>query len=195
VKRKDHFRQLTDEEVIDRVRQGDIDAFEWIVKRYESTVANTIYGILGNISGAEDLGQEVFIRAYHGLYHFRHRAQFKTYLTRIAINVCMDAIKKNDKHIVPIQNEDQFKDRLLVDSQREYDLKDLVQSALYQLDRDQRMVVVLRFLEGYSTRETAGLLKIPEGTVLSRLSRGLARLRQILEKEWLLIFDETSEYL
>ena len=180
---EEKVRPLRDEDIILQVRRGDINAYESIVKRYESSVANIIYGILGNVSNAEDLGQEVFIRAFRGLSQFRFRAQFKTYLTRIAINVCRDALRKNEVHVVPIQEQLLTADQLVVDGQEEQELKEVVQQALLQLDHDQRMVVVLRILEGYSTRETAGLLKVPQGTVLSRLSRGLERLRHILEKE------------
>jgi len=176
-------RALRDEDIILQVRRGDINAYEAIVKRYESSVANIIYGILGSVSNAEDLGQEVFIRAYRGLGQFRFRAQFRTYLTRIAINVCKDALKKNKVKTVPIQEQVLISDQLVTDGQEEQELKDLVQKALLRLERDQRMVIVLRILEGYSTRDTAGLLKVPQGTVLSRLSRGMERLRQILEKD------------
>ena len=146
-------------------------------------MANIIYGILGSVSNAEDLGQEVFIRVFRGLSQFRFRAQFRTYLTRIAINVCKDALRKNEIHMVPIQEQILTGDQLMIDGQEEQELKDVVQQALLRLDREQRMVIVFRILEGYSTRETAVLLKVPQGTVLSRLSRGLERLRQILEKE------------
>ncbi len=180
---EEKVRTLRDEDIILLVRRGDINAYEAIVKRYESSVANIIYGILGSVSNADDLGQEVFIRAYRGLGQFRFRAQFKTYLTRITINVCKDALRKNEVKTVPIQEQVLISDQLVIDGQEERELKEVVQQALLRLDRDQRMVVVLRILEGYSTRETAGLLKVPQGTVLSRLSRGLERLRKILENE------------
>ena len=188
----DHLRQLPDDEIIKRVRQGDINAFEWIVKRYETSVANIIYGILGNVANAEDLGQEIFIRAYKGLKNFKHRAQFKTYLTRIAINVCRDAMKRKIIHMVPIQEETQFNESLMEDAREEFDVKDMIHAALFQLEHNQRMVVIFRIMEGYSTKETAQLLTIPEGTVLSRLSRGLDKLREILKEEWYLISHETN---
>jgi len=178
----DQCRPLPDDEIIARIRRGETNAFEWIVKRYETTVANVIYGIMGNIDDADDLGQEVFMRVYRGLFQFRFRASFKTYLTRIAINVCMDALKRHGPFTVSLQSDSGLSERVGVDLQDERDLKELVHSALFQLEGDHRSVVVLRMLEGYSTRDTAKLLKIPEGTVLSRLSRGLEKLREILIK-------------
>lgn len=189
----DQYRQLPDDEIIARIRKGEINAFEWIVKRYETTVANIIYGIMGNIENADDLGQEVFMRVYRGLFQFRFRASFKTYLTRIAINVCRDAIKRHGPYTESLQSDSGLNERVGVDLQDERDIRELVHSALFQLEMDHRSVVVLRMLEGYSTRETAKLLKIPEGTVLSRLSRGLERLREILIKEgYTPILDKTE---
>lgn len=189
----DQYRQLPDDEIITRIREGEINAFEWIVKRYETTVANIIYGIMGNIDNADDLGQEVFMRVYRGLFQFRFRASFKTYLTRIAINVCMDAIKKHGPFTVSLQSDSGLNERVGVDLQDERDIRELVHSALFQLEGDHRTVVVLRMLEGYSTRETAKLLRIPEGTVLSRLSRGLDKLREILIKDgYTPILDKTE---
>lgn len=185
-------RQVSDDEIIRRIRNGDLNAFEWIVKRYESSVANVIYGILGNDPRADDLGQEVFMRAFRGIKNFGHRAQFKTYLTRIAINVCRDAIRKKERRMMTYEEEAPHLNPLVFDQQEELDAKDLVHTALFQLESEQRAVVVMRIMEGYSTKETATLLKIPEGTVLSRLSRGLGKLRQILKKELLIIDSESN---
>jgi RNA polymerase sigma-70 factor (ECF subfamily) len=180
VSRKEGLRDLPDERLIEKIRAGEVGAFEWIVERYESLVANIIFGILGNVHNADDLGQDVFLRTYKGLGSFRFKAAFRTYLTRIAINVCVDEMKKRDRKTLLIEGYLPYPDLPCEDEEAQFDLKDLVQAALLQLDKKQRIVVVLRLMEGYSTRETASILKIPEGTVLSRLSRGQKKLKEIL---------------
>lgn len=179
----------TDRELVQEIRDGKTEAFEEIVKRYEKKVAGVIYGILENLPNAEDLGQEVFIRAFKGLTGFRFKAEFSTYLTRIAINVCIDEMRRNRKSAGFSDRADLLVDLPGIDEEEQYDMKDLVQSALKRLQPDQRMVVVLRIMEGYSTKETANILNVPEGTVMSKLSRGLKKLKDILSSKRITISE------
>jgi len=89
---------LTDAELIDASRAGDNNSFKEIVKRYESRVAATVIGMLGNCPEADDVGQETFIRFYQGLDKFRGEASVGTYLTRIAINLSLNELKRLKKN-------------------------------------------------------------------------------------------------
>ncbi|RMH54101.1 MAG: sigma-70 family RNA polymerase sigma factor, partial [Bacteroidetes bacterium] len=84
----------SDETLVARARQGDEQAFRNLVERYESTVAATVIGMLGAGPEAEDVGQETFIRFYRALHQFRGEAAVGTYLTRIAINLSLNALKR-----------------------------------------------------------------------------------------------------
>ena len=161
---------------------GDIDAFGILVRKYEKQVASVIYNMVGPVAEAEDIGQEVFIRFFKVIRRFRGDAAVSTYLTRIAINLSLNALKKrkhrrrwvaditdDDLQMLAEENEDQMK----------FDT-DILQQALALLEPKFRAVVVLRFIEGFSTRETAAILRLPQGTVLSRLSRGQDKLKEIL---------------
>jgi RNA polymerase sigma-70 factor (ECF subfamily) len=136
--------------------------------------------MLGYDPDAEDVGQEIFIRVYKSLKNFRFRSTFKTYLVRIAINVCLDEIKRKKKKAVIFSGEDGLKDLLTDYGELDYEIRDSVNKALQELESKQRIVVILRMIEGYSTKETSIILNIPEGTVLSRLARAQKKLRELL---------------
>jgi RNA polymerase sigma-70 factor (ECF subfamily) len=176
----------SDEKLIERARSGDGPAFKTLVERYEGMVAATVIGMLGRGPEAEDVGQETFIRFYGALDRFRGDSTVGTYLTRIAINQSLKAIRKRKGFLSRFSSSDaddvDFPDpSTRVDRTiEEEEHKRLMEDALQRLAPEQRAVVVLRMLQEHSTRETARMLGIPEGTVMSRLSRALERLEAIL---------------
>ena len=172
---------MPDRDIINSINQGNADAFRYLVDRYKDRVASIVIGMLGNEPHAEDLGQEVFIRAFKSLKNFRFQSEFGTYLVKIAINVCRDEIRNRKKHATISIDERNLKMRGRTTDQTDYEIREAVGQALLALDSDQRLVAILRLMEGYSTRETARILGIPEGTVLSRLSRAQKKLQVILK--------------
>lgn len=177
----------TDDELLERARSGDERAFQAIVERYEDRVAATVIGMLGPGREADDVGQETFIRLFRALDSFRGESSVGTYVTRIAINQSLKALKRRrtwrERFFSRDENDDAYFDEPAEEGGQEFDDVErarLVQEALGHLGPEHRAVVVLRMLEGYSTRETADLLGIPEGTVMSRLSRALEKLEQRL---------------
>ena len=176
----------TDEALLDRARQGDAEAFQRLVERYEGKVAATVVGMLGPGPDADDVGQETFIRFYRALGRFRGDSSLGTYLTRIAINESLKALKRRQtwRQRFFSRDDEAAPPEPIAEGEapmREQERKDAVQQALQRLSPAHRAVVVLRLLEGYSTRETAALLGLPEGTVMSRLSRALEKLAPLLE--------------
>ena len=161
---------------------GDQKAFEEIVVKYRTMVAKIIAGMLGNRTDADDVGQETFLRFYRSMHQYKGDAALGTYLTRIAINLSLNELKRRgSRRWLSLEEKH---DRYHVDN-RSYHDKDnteLVEKALAQLDVKYRTVVVLRIMQGFSTKETAEMLKIPIGTVLSRLARAQEKLKPILQK-------------
>ena len=178
----------SDAELIARARDGQSRAFRQLVERYEDQVAATVIGMLGRGAEADDVGQETFIRFYESLNQYRGDAGVGTYLTRIAINQSLKALKKRKRWYERFWSRDADPDAALtreppVPGEDEIDARDhaeLVHRALEHLSDDHRAVVVLRLLDGYSTRETAEMLDIPEGTVMSRLYRATSTLESLL---------------
>jgi len=173
---------LADYKLVRKALNGDRYAFGEIVKKNEQLVAKTIIGMLGNTQEAEDVGQEVFIRFYKSMDNYKGDSALSTYLTRIAINLSLNEIKKLQKNQnVNIEN---YNYKISADDEVEKkEITDTVTTALQQLEPEFRSVVILRMIQGYSSKETAQILNLPVGTVLSRLSRAHQKLKSILNKE------------
>lgn len=175
--------------LLDCVRAGDARALREFVARYEPVVASTVIGMLGRGDDADDVGQETFIRFFDAVGSFRGEASVKTYLQRIAMNLSLNALKRQKRSAQRFVSIDDHEsgalDLALASSgehraQRAQDAKELVDAALNQLPPKHRAVVVLRMIDGCSTRETADALGVPEGTVLSRLARAMKQLQGLL---------------
>jgi RNA polymerase sigma-70 factor (ECF subfamily) len=178
----------TDEELLMAARSGDQGAFAQLVKRHADSVATTAKGMLGDTPEAEDVGQETFVRLFHSLKTFRGESKLGTYLTRIAINLSINELRRRKRHDIlyaPTGGRPYDARHVVPDpvSEFEYDAmesRDAVRTAIASLKPRLRAVIVLRLIDGYSTKETAAMLKIPMGTVLSRLSRAQLKLKEIL---------------
>jgi RNA polymerase sigma-70 factor (ECF subfamily) len=139
--------------------------------------------MLGHTTEAEDVGQETFVRFYQSLHRFRGESSIGTYLTRIAINLSLNEIRRRTRrrNLFFSKSENTIED--VPDT---HDLKDqkeintLVQWGLQKLPPKFQSVIVLRLIDGYSTEETAKILNLPVGTVLSRLARAQMKLKEIL---------------
>lgn len=173
----------SDSDLMLQIRAGDMDAFRALVEKYEGAVATTIIGMLGPCMEADDIGQEVFIRFYKAINTFRGDSSIKTYLTRIAINLSLNELKARKRRNIFNFFGKEEKEIAYPDYAWSPDAMEnaaLVQQALQRLQPNARAVIVLRMLEGYSTKETAKMLNLPMGTVLSRLARAQDKLRNIL---------------
>lgn len=177
---------LPDAELLERARRGDETAFRRLVERYEAVVAATVIGMLGRGADADDVGQETFIRFYGALDRFRAESTLKTYLVRIAMNLSLNALHRRRRGLLRFVSRDdpgQPPPEPAIDpsvSPDEEERRIVVRRAIMRLSPKHRAVVVLRMLQSLSTRETAQALGVPEGTVLSRLSRAMKELESML---------------
>lgn len=172
-------------DLLEGVRRGDQAAWRRFVDRYEGVVAATVIGMIGRGPDAEDIGQEVFIRFLKQANSFRGDADVSTYLTRSAINLSLNAIKRRSRmrrwFLGPPEDSIPAPDEAPDAALERRDLSEAVSRAIRRLKPDQRSVVVLRLVRGLPTREAATVLGIPEGTVMSRLKRAQDQLRQDLK--------------
>ncbi len=169
-----------DEELVENSRRGDLAAFKELVIRHEGKVAGVVRSMLGSTPEAEDVGQEVFIRFYESLGKFRGDSAVSTYLTRIAINLSLNEIKRRKRRFSIFTKEEDGSHKGTIDDRM--DMNEMISYEFNQLVPEFRAVATLRLIEGYSTEETATILGIPLGTVLSRLARAQKKLRTGLEK-------------
>lgn len=182
----------SDLDLLTKSKKGDETAFRTLVLRYEQQVRATVRGMLGNVGEADDVAQEVFIRFYKAMPDFRGEAALGTYLTRIAINLSLNELKRKQRKnrwMTFFQRGDktsQIEDTTAHPDRQ--DTKELVRKALQILEPDFRSVVILRMLDGYSVKETAEILQLPMGTIASRLARAQKKLKVILQG----LSDETK---
>lgn len=183
---REPYRKADDEELVRASLNGDKLAFGEIVNRYRKMVARLVKGMLEDSVYAEDIGQEVFVKLYNALPGFRGEAKLSTYIQKIAVNLTLNEIKRRKRFFSTFAwtGDDEIYEYEFFDSSNEEkrEAKELVDKALKSLDPKFRVVVVMRMLQGYSTKETAEILDLPIGTVLSRLSRAQKQLKDILEK-------------
>lgn len=144
-------------------------------------------GMLGHCAEAEDIGQETFILFFKSLDKFRGDASIGTYLTRIAINLSLNELRrrKRQRKFLFSKSDDKIENMPDTnDTNKQNDIKEIVHLGIQKLKPKFRTVIVLRLIDGYSTQETAQILKLPLGTVLSRLARAQMKLKEILKPSY-----------
>jgi len=183
---QESYSNYTEKELVEASISGDKKAFEEIVDNYRRMVARTIKGMLGDSVFAEDIGQEVFIKLYYSLPEFRGDSKLSTYIQKIAVNLTLNELKRRKRILSLFTQKGDEEMRVLDipdnDEGERTEAAEIVGKALMALDPDFRIVVTMRMLQGYSTRETAEILDLPVGTVLSRLFRAQEQIRVILKK-------------
>lgn len=170
------MKAVEDDELIEQARSGDLSAFKTIVSRHEGRVAGIVKGMLGPGPESQDVGQEVFIRLFESLDQYRGEATLSTYLSRIAMNLSLNELKRR-KRTLWFFSSDEMAARQQPQTENA-DVREVLQVAFQQLAPKFRSVATLRLVEGYSTDETAAILNIPLGTVLSRLARAQKKLKE-----------------
>ncbi|MCC7052730.1 MAG: RNA polymerase sigma factor [Gemmatimonadaceae bacterium] len=177
-----------DADLVARARRGDDDAFRRLVERHQAAVARTVFGMLGAGDDADDAGQETFVRFHQALDSFRGDSSVRTYLVRIAMSVSLNALRSRTRRETRFVSDDTAIEHAVDETtgaaMPDGDTAERIRLALDALSEEHRAVVVLRLLEERSTRETAEILEVPEGTVLSRLSRAVRQLRVTLGPVW-----------
>ena len=169
------------EAAIEDVLNGDTAAFAAIVERWQGPLVNLAYRFCRDRERAEDMAQEAFIRAYRGLGSWRRDAAFSTWLFALATNVYRDEMRKFTPPSVPIED-DVAAEGSEEDLADEADRRRLVRTALQSLPPKYRDPLLLFYFHEQNVAATAESLRLPEGTIKARLSRGRALLESKLEK-------------
>jgi len=186
-----------EKELIRRAKKGDLSAFEDLISGYEKKVYNTVYRFFNNSEDAMDITQEIFIKVFTSLHSFRENASFSTWLYRIAVNTCIDFLRKKKNETLPI------KDELIVENDSKHssytplpemfvekqELKHALLKAINSLPEEQRICVILRDIQGFSYTEISEILMCSLGTIKSRLNRGRRALREKLKSSELFLSD------
>ena len=173
------------ENIIARARRGDADAFEQLVIAYRDQVFRLALRMCGNEADADEAAQEAFLSAWKALPNFRGDSRFSTWLYQLTSHAAIDLMRREKRQIAaeditevsapdPAPGPQQQAERR--------ETQEAVRDAILQLTPEYRQIVVLRFLEDLSYEEIGAALKLPSGTVKSRLNRAKSQLKDILSK-------------
>lgn len=184
-------RQTTpDLALVERAQQGDRNAVDQLVTKYQARAYQYAYRLTGNQDDASDLVAEAFVRVYTALPKFRRDSRFTTWLFRIVTNCFLDQ-KKKEKRRPTTQLEDAWvgseatstiaERESPVESSERFEREKIMQSAIGQLPDNQRAMIVMFHMENLSYEDISATLDMPIGTVKSRLNRARLALREILD--------------
>ena len=180
---------MDEKHILARARRGELPAFEELVRRHEKRVYAVALRSSGSPEDAEDITQEVFLRAWRSIEEFRGDSGFSTWLFRITMNLCVDHArhKHAQPQTQPLVMGEEESERPLPDTaptpEEHLDNSELgreLAAALDEVSEEHRRIVLLRDVSGMSYTEIAEVLEISEGTVKSRLSRARLALRTVL---------------
>ncbi|TMG62908.1 MAG: sigma-70 family RNA polymerase sigma factor [Chloroflexi bacterium] len=180
-------RPADDSDLISRAQRGETAAYEEIVQRYQQVAFRTAYVITGTAADAEDAAQEGFVKAYRALDRFRPGAEWRPWLLRIVANEARNRARSSGRrHHLELRLIEGFRPGDAAQSPEAVAIasderRRLIALLNAMVDED-RLVIASRYFLELSGEETAAALGIPEGTVKSRLSRALARLRAQVEE-------------
>jgi RNA polymerase sigma-70 factor (ECF subfamily) len=185
-----------DRKFVASCQEGDINAFEVLVRRHQKRMLNIAYRISGSYDEACEIVQEAFISAYKNIKGFKGKAKFATWLYAICINLSKNRLKQlqtrryreaystNDPIVTPdgeIKGDPPSSEPSALDRLEARDVQQQVQGCINALDAEFREVLILRDIQGFSYDEISAMLKVPEGTVKSRLFRAREAVKDCLK--------------
>lgn len=179
---------------IRRVLDGDVNAFELLVRDYEKNLYNLALRMVKNPDDAADMTQEAFIKAYNSLTSFRGDSKFSVWLYRIVSNVCLDFLRSRSRHqtvSLSVENDEGEETELDIadESQSPEELlerkltRESVRRGLDALPEDYRQILLLREIQGLSYDEIGEVLSLEIGTVKSRIFRARKKLCEFLIRD------------
>jgi len=191
------FAEGNDEHLVFLCRKGNVDAFETLVERHQKKMLNIAYRMTGDYEEACEIVQEAFLSAYKAIRKFRGEATFTTWLTSITINHAknrLKQIKMRSRYEGPsiddpvetepglLAHEVPSREAPITEQLEQKEIQAKVQQCVNSLDNEYKEVLVLRDIQGFSYDEIRNILKIPGGTVKSRLFRAREAMKVCLTK-------------
>lgn len=172
---------ITDEELVERILQGEDHLFEIILVRYRDRVAALIYSITSSQSDLEDIAQEAFISIYKSLASYQGRSSLGTWIYRITVNKCRDWQRRhslrNPVELLGITGLNRASPR----DGPDWEEQEVIRNAIQRLPEKYRLVIILYYYHDLSCPEMAEVLCMPKKTVETRLSRGRNRIKKMLD--------------
>jgi RNA polymerase sigma-70 factor (ECF subfamily) len=186
----DHIA-MNDEVLVQKAREGNLQAFEELVKRHRDKMYARAFSLLRNEDEALDLSQEAWVKAWQRLSQFQGDSSFVTWMTRIVINLCLDQLRKQKRHkaesIDALEDDSGGVERLMpiinsnpTERLERHELRQRIDRALQLLSHEHRTVLVLHEFEELEYKQIAMLMGCSIGTVMSRLFYARRRMATLL---------------
>lgn len=173
-------KQSQDSDIIRQVLAGQQQAFAILVERYQHFVFTITLRFVDNREEAEELAQDVFVKAYRSLSHFRGESKFSTWLYTITHNTCRSHKRKKKEAIVTLE---EHHEQVAAPEDRKHS-KNMIQQAIKQLPETDAQIITLFYLAEQSIEETGQILGLSQSNVKVRLFRARQKLKEILEAEY-----------
>ena len=191
-KRVDH-RNSEEADLVRRVQARDEIAFREIVDRYQNKVFSIIYGILRNHNDAEDIAQQVFAKIYFSIENFDFRSSLLTWIYKITVNECYDYLRKKRVRKLVYESDFSEEDSLLMENSEPasdqrppvdstLEQRDLITKLLSKVSEEDRMLILLKEVEGHSVEELAEMTGMNENTIKVKLFRTRQKLLKAAQR-------------
>jgi len=177
------MQDVPDHELMDLIRRGDEDALAALVRRHQAPLLNFFRRLGVSIHDAEDLVQETMVRVFRYRHKYAHRAKFTTFLYRIARHAWIDRWRKASRRPRLAEAAEAEREPVDAESAARFGARLDAQAALGRLPEKLRIVIVLSIYQGLPYEEIARTLRIPVGTVKSRVFLAMERLREVMGNE------------
>jgi RNA polymerase sigma-70 factor (ECF subfamily) len=186
-----------EKDLVQRAQGGDVAAYEELLRTHQQRVFAVVAGILRRREDIEDVAQQVFVKAYFSLRRFDMRSAFGTWLYKITVNECWDYLRKKRvrrlvyeadlseeqaRQLEAVQEHASSTEKAPEDAGRRTEQRDLLERLLSELDEKDRLMLVMKEVEGFSVEEIAGMLDFNVNTVKVRLFRARGRLVEFYRK-------------
>lgn len=172
-----------DKELLKKALAGDLSAFEELVSSNEKRIYNLCFYMMKNQQDAQDMAQDALIKAWKNLKKFHLKSTFSTWLYRIAVNTCLDELRKRKNKTLSVENLSEKGHTIQDEKSKNFDevsaLRQDIQTAMNCLASNEKLIIVLKDVQGYSYEEISLIINCPLGTVRSRLSRARKKLAAI----------------
>ncbi|MBI9016431.1 MAG: sigma-70 family RNA polymerase sigma factor [Phycisphaerae bacterium] len=174
---------ISDADLVKKVLQGDQNAFGQLYDKYARLVRAICYDTTGDVTQAQDLGQEVFLRAYNKLEVLQDHDRFSPWLVSMARNVCREfrRSKFRDKHV--LMGFDTPEETTEYETVSQHDISDEVHDAMMQLDEDERMALHVYYLQGNDPKKAQEILGISRSSFYRLLEKARENLHKLLTEE------------
>lgn len=180
--------RASDEDLMIRCREGDMSAFELIVLRYKDAIFNFIYHFVADYHLAQDISQETFLRVLKNAGRYKSRDCFKTWLYRIAANLCKNQLRDRNRHrtmslddpaldIESLNRNSYLTPDIIYEKE---EIREMVKNALELLPEDQRVTIIMREYQGLSYEEIASVMNCSLGAIKSKIFRARQNIKKIL---------------